>query len=80
MARDQELMGRNRQFLDRIEREVAQDRLEAREAERQAMLARQNRRVEEARRRRLDRGRRREEHRDEVARGGMISTPKLVND
>ncbi|KAK1776809.1 hypothetical protein QBC45DRAFT_394843 [Copromyces sp. CBS 386.78] len=77
-ARAQELLDRNRHFLDRIDREVALDRLEARQNERRAQPARQNRRVEEARRDRHGQGRRqeeeaergREEHLEQVARRG----------
>ncbi|KAJ4379040.1 hypothetical protein N0V85_008906, partial [Neurospora sp. IMI 360204] len=77
-ARAQELLGLNRHFLDRIDREIALDRLEARQTERRAQRARQHRQEEEARRERHEQERRqereaerrREEHLRQAARRG----------
>lgn len=87
-ARAQELLGRNRHFLDPIDREVALDRLEARQAERRAQRAQQNRQEEEARRNRYEQERRQEmeaerrweEHLEQVARRGMKSTSEFLNE
>lgn len=69
-ARAQEILRRNRHFVDRIEREVALDRLEAHQAERRAQQARQERLQEEALRQRREQERRLQEHLEEVARRG----------